>query len=115
MLDPEVDSLIPHVPFNRRTFIKATFGTGFAAAVLPVSAQTIHTDSDGLEAGAIGIRGADGTLVPAYRAQPKGKTHLPVIIVIHEIFGVRSRVISPSRRISTRVRAMHRRTSRCSS
>lgn len=39
MLDPEVDSLIPHVPFNRRTFIKATFGTGFAAAVLPVSAR----------------------------------------------------------------------------
>jgi len=24
MLKPEVDSLIPHVPFDRRTFIKAT-------------------------------------------------------------------------------------------
>ena len=45
MLKPEVDSLVPHVPFDRRTFIKATFGTGFAAAVLPVSAQTIITDS----------------------------------------------------------------------
>ncbi|GJH14260.1 dienelactone hydrolase family protein [Caballeronia novacaledonica] len=100
MLDPEVDSLIPHVPFNRRTFIKATFGTGFAAAVLPVSAQTIHTDSDGLEAGAIGIRGADGTLVPAYRAQPKGKTHLPVIIVIHEIFGVHEHIADVCRRFA---------------
>ena len=54
MLKPEIDSLVPHVPFNRRTFIKAALGTGFAAAVLPVSAQTIHTDSDGLEAGEIG-------------------------------------------------------------
>jgi TAT (twin-arginine translocation) pathway signal sequence len=44
MLKPEVDCLVPHVPFNRRTFIKAALGTGFAAAVLPVSAQTIHTD-----------------------------------------------------------------------
>jgi len=100
MLDPEVDSLIPHVPFNRRTFIKATFGTGFAAAVLPVSAQTVHTDNDGLEAGAIGIRGADGTLVPAYRAQPKGKTHLPVIIVIHEIFGVHEHIADVCRRFA---------------
>ncbi|HEY4349618.1 MAG TPA: carboxymethylenebutenolidase, partial [Paraburkholderia sp.] len=35
MLKPEIDSLIPHVPFNRRTFIKAAIGTGFAACVLP--------------------------------------------------------------------------------
>jgi carboxymethylenebutenolidase len=100
MLSPEVDSLIPHVPFDRRTFIKAAFGTGFAAAVLPVSAQTIHTDADGLEAGAIGVRGADGTLIPAYRAQPLGKTHLPVIIVIHEIFGVHEHIADVCRRFA---------------
>ncbi|MDR5856914.1 dienelactone hydrolase family protein [Caballeronia sp. LZ062] len=100
MLTPEVDSLIPHIPFNRRTFIKAAFGTGFAAAVLPVSAQTIHTDSDGLEAGAVGVRGADGTLVPAYRAQPLGKTHLPVIIVVHEIFGVHEHIADVCRRFA---------------
>jgi carboxymethylenebutenolidase len=100
MLKPEVDSLVPHVPFDRRTFIKATFGTGFAAAVLPVSAQTIHTDSEGLEAGAIGVRAADGTLVPAYRAQPKGKTKLPVIIVIHEAFGVHEHIADVCRRFA---------------
>ena len=100
MLTPEVDSLIPHVPFDRRGFIKAALGTGFAAAVLPVSAQTIHTDSDGLEAGSIAVRGADGTLVPAYRAQPKGKTHLPVIIVIHEIFGVHEHIADICRRFA---------------
>jgi carboxymethylenebutenolidase len=100
MLKPEVDSLIPHVPFDRRTFIKATFGTGFAAAVLPVSAQTIHTDSEGLEAGAIGVRASDGTLVPAYHAQPKGKTKLPVIIVIHEAFGVHEHIADVCRRFA---------------
>lgn len=99
MLKPEVDSLVPHVPFNRRTFIKAALGSGFAAAVLPVSAQTIHTDSEGLEAGEIGFQ-SSGTLIPAYRAQPRGKTHLPVIIVIHEIFGVHEHIADVCRRFA---------------
>jgi carboxymethylenebutenolidase len=99
MLKPEVDSLVPHVPFDRRTFIKAALGSGFAAAVLPVSAQTIHTDSDGLEAGEVAVR-SGGTLVPAYRAQPKGKTHLPVIVVIHEAFGVHEHIADVCRRFA---------------
>jgi carboxymethylenebutenolidase len=99
MLKPEVDSLVPHVPFNRRTFIKAALGTGFAAAVLPVSAQTIHTDSEGLEAGEVAVHSGD-TLVPAYRAQPAGKTHLPVIIVVHEIFGVHEHIADVCRRFA---------------
>ncbi|REG51083.1 carboxymethylenebutenolidase [Paraburkholderia sp. BL6669N2] len=99
MLQPDIDSLVPHVPFDRRTFIKAALGTGFAAAVLPVSAQTIHTDSDGLEAGEVAVRSGD-TLVPAYRAQPKGKTHLPVIIVVHEIFGVHEHIADVCRRFA---------------
>lgn len=99
MLKPEVDSLIPRVPFDRRTFIKATLGTGFAACVLPVSAQTIHTDSDGLEAGEISIKSGD-TQVPAYRAQPKGKKHLPVILVVHEIFGVHEHIADVCRRFA---------------
>ena len=100
MLTPEIDSLVPHVPFNRRTFIKAAVGSGFAACVLPVSAQTIITDSNGLEAGPVGFKAADGTLVPAYRAQPLGKTHLPVIIVIHEIFGVHEHIADVCRRFA---------------
>ena len=99
MLKPDVDSLVPHVPFDRRTFIKAALGSGFAAAVLPVSAQTIHTDSDGLEAGEVAFR-SGGTLVPAYRAQPAGKTHLPVIVVIHEIFGVHEHIADVCRRFA---------------
>ncbi|PXW28201.1 dienelactone hydrolase family protein [Paraburkholderia caballeronis] len=99
MLKPDVDSLVPHVPFDRRTFIKAALGSGFAAAVLPVSAQTIHTDSDGLEAGEVAFQ-SGGALVPAYRAQPRGKTHLPVIVVVHEIFGVHEHIADVCRRFA---------------
>jgi carboxymethylenebutenolidase len=99
MLSPDVDSLIPRVPFNRRTFLKATIGSGFAAAVLPVSAQTIHTDSAGLEAGEVTFS-SQGTQVPAYRAQPQGKTNLPVMIVIHEIFGVHEHIADVCRRFA---------------
>jgi carboxymethylenebutenolidase len=99
MLSPDVDNLIPHVPFDRRTFLKATIGSGFAAAVLPVSAQTIHTDTAGLEAGEIRFD-SQGTSVPAYRAQPQGKTKLPVIIVIHEIFGVHEHIADVCRRFA---------------
>jgi carboxymethylenebutenolidase len=99
MLNPEVDNLIPHVPFDRRTFIKAALGTGFAAAVLPVSAQTVHTDSEGLDAGEVAVR-SGGDIVPIYRAQPKGKTHLPVVVVIHEIFGVHEHIADVCRRLA---------------
>ena len=38
--------------FSRRDFVRASIGSGFAAAVLPVTAQTvIKTDSVGLLAG----------------------------------------------------------------
>ncbi|MBN3846708.1 dienelactone hydrolase family protein [Paraburkholderia sp. Ac-20342] len=99
MLKPEVDALVPHVPFNRRTFIKTALGSGFAVAVLPVSAQTIHTDSDGLEAGEVAFH-SQGTLIPAYRARPLGKTHLPVILVVHEIFGVHEHIADVCRRFA---------------
>jgi len=99
MLKPEVDSLVPHVPFDRRTFIKAALGTGFAAAVMPVSAQTVHTDSDGLEVGEVAVK-SEGDWVPVYRAQPAGKTNLPVVLVIHEIFGVHEHIADVCRRFA---------------
>jgi carboxymethylenebutenolidase len=99
MLKDDLDGLLPHLSFNRRTFIKTALGTGFAASVLPVSAQTVHTDSQGLDAGEVAFRSA-GDWVPAYRAQPSGRTHLPVIIVIHEIFGVHEHIADVCRRFA---------------
>ncbi|MDY7801669.1 dienelactone hydrolase family protein [Burkholderia stagnalis] len=99
MLKPEVDSLVPHVPFSRRKFMQAALGSTFAAAVLPVSAQTIATDSAGLDVDTVEIRSGDAS-VPAYRAQPKDKTNLPVVIVIHEIFAVHAHIADICRRFA---------------
>ncbi|ACR31941.1 dienelactone hydrolase family protein [Burkholderia glumae] len=99
MLKPEVDSLVPHVPFSRRRFVQAALGGSFAAAVLPVSAQTITTDSNGLDCDTVEIRSGDAS-VPAYRAQPDGKSNLPVIVVIHEVFGVHAHIADVCRRFA---------------
>jgi carboxymethylenebutenolidase len=85
---------------DRRDFLKAALGTGFAAAVLPVQAQTvIQTDLAGLTAGEVMVNVA-GQNVPVYRAQPAGKTGLPVVLVISEIFGVHEHIADVARRFA---------------
>ena len=79
---PDLDSLQPPLRLDRRGFVKTSLGAGFAAAVLPVQAQTmITTDTQGLTAGEVRIPVAGGEMV-AYRAQPAGKTGLPVVLVV---------------------------------
>lgn len=100
----DLNSLVAATPLSdameRRGFLKTALGSGFAAAVLPVIAQTvIKTDSEGLTAGAITIK-VDGQELPVYRAQPKGKTDLPVILVIPEIFGVHEHIADVTRRFA---------------
>jgi len=95
----DLDSLTPSRPFTRRDFVQTAVGTGFAAAVLPVTAQTIQTDSVGLQAGPVSIPVGDFKL-PAYRAAPEGKTGLPVVIVISEIFGVHEHIADVARRFA---------------
>lgn len=85
---------------DRRGFIKTAMGTGFAAAVLPVMAQTmIKTDTEGLTAGEVMLT-VNGQQVPVYRAQPKGKTGLPVVLVVSEIFGVHEHIADVARRFA---------------
>ncbi|RZT41471.1 dienelactone hydrolase family protein [Cupriavidus agavae] len=99
MLKPEVESLVPGQSFDRRSFVKTALGSAFAAAVLPVSAQTIKTDFQGLAAGEITVpSGSFG--MPVYRAQPEGKTNLPVVLVISEIFGVHEHIADICRRFA---------------
>ena len=54
---------------NRGDFAPTAVGTGLAAAVLPVSAEAIHTDTTGLTAGEVAIRVGDFKM-PACRAMP---------------------------------------------
>lgn len=85
---------------DRRGFMKAALGTGFAAAVLPVCAQSVvKTDTAGLTAGEVTVM-VNGQAVPVYRAQPEGKTNLPVILVISEIFGVHEHIADVARRFA---------------
>ncbi|MEV4779815.1 dienelactone hydrolase family protein [Burkholderia sp. LMU1-1-1.1] len=85
---------------DRRDFLKVALGSGFAAAAMPVVAQNvIKTDTAGLTAGTITLT-VDGQTVPVYRAQPEGKTNLPVVLVISEIFGVHEHIADVARRFA---------------
>jgi carboxymethylenebutenolidase len=61
--------------------------------------NVIKTDTTGLTAGTITIK-VDGQTVPVYRAQPEGKTNLPVVLVISEIFGVHEHIADVARRFA---------------
>jgi len=98
----ELDSLQPPLRLGRRGFVKTTLGAGFATAVLPVQAKTmITTDTQGLTAGEVKIPSRDGEgFIPAYRAQPAGKTGLPTVLVVQEIFGVHEHIKDVTRRLA---------------
>ena len=99
MLSNDFDSLLPQRDFNRRDFVRTAVGSGFAVAVLPVGAQTVNTDSAGLTVGEVTIAVGDFRM-PAYRAAPAGKTGLPVVLVISEIFGVHEHIADVARRFA---------------
>ena len=99
MLQSDLDSLTPSRSFSRRDFVRTSVGSGFAAAVLPISAQAIRTDSNGLSAGEVTIPVGNFKL-PAYRAMPEGKTNLPTVLVISEIFGVHEYIADVARRFA---------------
>ena len=86
---------------SRRTALKAALGVGYAAAAMPIMAQTaIKTPADGLRAGQIFYE-VNGFKVPAYYAAPAGKTaNLPVILVIQEFFGVHEYIADTARRFA---------------
>jgi carboxymethylenebutenolidase len=73
--------------------------TGFAAAVLPISAATIATDASGLDAGEVQIP-AGNTTIPGYRAMPAGGKTFPVVLLIQEIFGVHEHIKDVCRRFA---------------
>ena len=87
-------------PDGRRGFLKVALGTGFAVAALPVVAQNvIRTNATGLVSGTILVK-IGGQDVPVYAAQPEGRTGLPVILVISEIFGVHEHIADMARRFA---------------
>ena len=84
---------------SRRAFVVGSLAAGFALAVIPVSADTIATDSDGLVAGEVKIPVAGGE-IPAYRAMPASGGPFPTLLVVHEIFGVHEHIKDICRRLA---------------
>lgn len=98
-MHPDAVSLLPKVQWDRRGFVVTTLASGYALAVRPVSAETITTSSEGLEAGEIKIKTKDGEM-PAYRAMPAKGGPFPVVLVVQEIFGVHEHIKDLCRRLA---------------
>ncbi len=95
----DLTRLTPLPDPSRRDFVVTTLASGFALAVQPVSADTITTDSKGLEAGEVKIPVETGE-IPAYRAMPSKGGPFPVILVVQEIFGVHEHIKDLCRRLA---------------
>lgn len=103
-LQNDFDALVPGrstaAGASRRTALGVMLGAGYAAAAAPVMAQTaVSTPADGLTAGEVHFA-VNGFEVRAYRAAPQGKTGLPVVLVISEIFGVHEYIADVCRRLA---------------
>jgi carboxymethylenebutenolidase len=85
---PDLESLLPAVPFSRRGFLASTAATGFALSAGPLMAQqAIRTPADGLVVADVLIP-LPPAQMPAYTAAPRKPGRFPVIIVIPEIWGL---------------------------
>jgi len=98
-MNDDLLSLLPKTDFTRRGFVVTTLAAGFALSVQPVSAETITTDTQGLEAGEVKVPVADGA-IPAYRAMPSRGGPFPVVLVVQEIFGVHEHIKDICRRLA---------------
>jgi carboxymethylenebutenolidase len=102
LVQSHLDSLEPPVgDVSRRIFMAGGLATGFALATLPVSAETITTDSNGLSVGEVRIPVADGS-IPGYRAMPAEGRPFATVLVVQEIFGVHEHIKDICRRLAKR-------------
>jgi carboxymethylenebutenolidase len=95
----EREGFVPRGIWTRRGFVMTSLATGFALSVQPVSAQTIHTDANGLVAGEVKVPVADGS-IPAYRAMPDKSGPFATVLVVQEIFGVHEHIKDICRRLA---------------
>jgi carboxymethylenebutenolidase len=95
----DLDVMAPRSSWSRRGFVMTSLVTGFAVSMQPVSAQTITTDTAGLEAGEVKVKTKDGEM-PAYRAMPDKGGPFPTVLVIHEAWGVHEHIKDICRRLA---------------
>ncbi len=102
-MEDNKQSISPPISLDRREFLVTSIlaAGAFASAVLPIQAQTrIVTDASGLTVGEVKIPVSGGE-IPAYRAMPSAKNkNFPVVLVVHEIFGVHEWIQDVCRRFA---------------
>lgn len=103
-LHHDVNALLPGAATEqgstRRTALQAALGLGYAAAAMPIMAQTaITTPGQGLEEGWMKVP-SQGFELPVYFARPAGKKNPPVVLVVQEIFGVHAYIQDVCRRLA---------------
>jgi len=81
--------------------MRHTLSSGFALAVTPIADTVLATTAQGLEAGEVKVPTGQGE-IPAYRAFPAGNSprKWPVLLVVHEIFGVHEHIKDLCRRFA---------------
>jgi len=85
---------------TRREFLTASaLVAGYALVAKPVFAAAIHTDEAGLATGTASIP-VDGGEMEAYFAAPESAVSPPVVLVVHEIFGVNEYIRDICRRLA---------------
>lgn len=99
LIEAELYEVPPRLSWSRRGFVMTSLASGFALSMQPVSAETITTDSNGLEAGEVKVPTADGDM-PAYRAMPASGGPFPTVLVIHEAWGVHEHIKDLCRRFA---------------
>ena len=95
----DLDVMAPRSSWSRRGFVMTSLVTGFAISMQPVSAETITTDTTGLDAGEVKVKTKDGEM-PAYRAMPDKGGPFPTVLVVHEAWGVHEHVKDLCRRLA---------------
>lgn len=73
---------------RRHVLAGGAFAAGFAAACRPVASSAVQTSGEGLTEEAVSIPANDGFALPGFVARPADEKAAPVIVVVHEIFGV---------------------------
>ncbi len=84
---------------RREVLISSAVAAGYALAAGPVRASAIVTSEEGLVAGSVRLP-AGGIEIDAYRAHPATGGPFPVVLVVHEIFGVHAYISDVVRRLA---------------
>ena len=96
--DPWPALLTPRLT-RREVLISGAVAAGYALAARPVRADAIVTSDEGLVAGSVRVPAGD-VEIGAYRAHPATGGPFPVVLVVHEIFGVHAYIADVVRRLA---------------